>query len=87
LNKHKCLQQFFKFLLGEDEISRSLMERVPQPKTPRKLIPVMPEQDTRSLLDALKGKGFAGLQCRSSPRKAPVPCSMPPVVPSPPDRG
>jgi len=38
------------------------MERVPQPKTPRKLIPVMPEQDTRSLLDCLKGKGFAGLR-------------------------
>jgi site-specific recombinase XerD len=62
LNKHKCLQQFFKFLLGEEEITRSPMERVPQPKTPRKLIPVMAEQDTRSLLDSLKGKGFAGLR-------------------------
>jgi integrase/recombinase XerC len=62
LNKHKCLQQFFKFLVSEDEISRSPMERVPQPKTPRKLIPVIRDEDTRSLLDSLKGTGFAGLR-------------------------
>jgi hypothetical protein len=33
------LQQFFKRLVAEDEIGRSPMDRVPQPKTPQKLIP------------------------------------------------
>jgi integrase/recombinase XerC len=34
LNKHKALQQFFKWLVSEEEIERSPMERVRQPKTP-----------------------------------------------------
>ncbi|MFY1575771.1 tyrosine-type recombinase/integrase [Verrucosispora sp. WMMD703] len=38
------------------------MERVRQPKTPRKLIPVMRDEDTSKLLDACKGKGFANLR-------------------------
>ncbi|GGK85518.1 hypothetical protein [Streptomyces flaveus] len=43
LNKHKGLQQFFKWLmLDEDEIDRSPMERVRQPKMPQKLVPVIP---------------------------------------------
>jgi site-specific recombinase XerD len=37
LNKHKCLQQFFRFLAGEDEIGRSPMERVKQSQTPRQV--------------------------------------------------
>jgi hypothetical protein len=31
LNKHKGLQQFFKYLVDEDEMDRSPMERVKQP--------------------------------------------------------
>ncbi|MEV6695072.1 tyrosine-type recombinase/integrase [Micromonospora sp. NPDC051196] len=63
LNKHKGLQQFFKWLLVDEEvIDRSPMERVRQPKTPRKLIPVMRNEDTSKLLDACKGKGFANLR-------------------------
>jgi integrase/recombinase XerC len=31
LNKHKCLQQFFKWLVDEGELDRSPMQRVPQP--------------------------------------------------------
>ncbi|MER5219671.1 site-specific integrase [Streptomyces flaveus] len=43
LNKHKGLQQFFKWLmLDEGEIDRSPMERVRQPKMPQKLVPVIP---------------------------------------------
>ncbi|MEU2612406.1 tyrosine-type recombinase/integrase [Micromonospora sp. NPDC007271] len=63
LNKHKGLQQFFKWLLVDEQaIDRSPMEWVRQPKTPRKLIPVMRDEDTGKLLDACKGKGFANLR-------------------------
>ncbi|GAA3948425.1 tyrosine-type recombinase/integrase [Actinoplanes auranticolor] len=62
LNKHKCLQQFFKFLLVEEEIARSPMERVAQPKTVQKLVPVMRDEDTRKLLEVCKGTGFVQLR-------------------------
>jgi site-specific recombinase XerD len=62
LNKHKCLQQFFKFLLVEEEITRSPMERVAQPKTAQKLVPVMRDEDTRKLLEVCKGTGFVQLR-------------------------
>src|SRR3954451_23324495 len=42
LNKHKGLQQFFKWLRDDEEaITRSPLDRVRQPKTARKLIPVL----------------------------------------------
>jgi integrase len=59
LNKHKGLQQFFKWLMvDEEEIGRSPMERVRQPKTPTKLIPIIRDDDTRKLLELCKGRGF-----------------------------
>src|SRR5688572_2285485 len=62
LNKHKGLQQFFKWLLVDEQaIDRSPMERVRQPKTPTKLIPVMGADDTAKLLAVCRGKGFASL--------------------------
>ncbi len=69
LNKHKGLQQFFKWLmLDEEEIDRSPMERVRQPKTVKKLIPVIRDDDTRKVLAACKGKAF--LQLRDEPSSA-----------------
>jgi site-specific recombinase XerD len=63
LNKHKGLQQFFKWLLVDEEaISRSPMDRVRQPKTPTKLVPVMREAETSKVLEACRGKGFANLR-------------------------
>jgi len=63
LNKHKGLQQFFKWLmLEEEEIDRSPLERVRQPKTPQKLIPVIRDDDTKRLLEARRGKGFVQLR-------------------------
>jgi integrase/recombinase XerC len=60
LNKHKGLQQFFKWLVVDEQaIDRNPMDRVRQPKTPTKLVPVMREHDTAKVLDACKGKGFA----------------------------
>ena len=69
LNKHKGLQQFFRWLAeDEQEITRSPMERVRQPKTPTKLIPVIRDEDTKRLLEACKGKGFVQLRERMEHR-------------------
>jgi site-specific recombinase XerC len=63
VNKHKGLQQFFKWLLVDEQaIDRNPMDRVRQPKTPTKLVPVMRDADTTKVLEACKGKGFAGLR-------------------------
>ncbi|WP_199335788.1 tyrosine-type recombinase/integrase [Streptomyces sp. GMR22] len=63
LNKHKGLQQFFKWLiLDEEEIDRSPMERVRQPKTVKKLIPVIRDDDTKKVLATCKGKAFLQLR-------------------------
>ncbi|MFC7248191.1 tyrosine-type recombinase/integrase [Catellatospora aurea] len=63
LNKHKALQQFFKWLvIDEEEMDRSPMDRVGKPKTPEKLIPVLSDADTKKVLDLCKGKSFANLR-------------------------
>src|SRR2546430_4439990 len=63
LNKNKGLQQFFKWLLVDEQaIDRNRMDRVRQPKTPTKLVPVMRADDTAKVLDACRGKGFASLR-------------------------
>jgi site-specific recombinase XerD len=63
LNKHKGLQQFFKWLLVDEQaIDRNPMDRVRQPKTPTKLVPVMRQDDTAKVLEACKGTGFANLR-------------------------
>jgi len=63
LNKHKGLQQFFKWLLVDEQaVERNPMDRVRQPKTPTKLVPVMRADDTAKVLDACRGKGFASLR-------------------------
>nr|WP_232546761.1 phage integrase N-terminal SAM-like domain-containing protein [Streptomyces antimycoticus] len=47
LNKHKGLRRFFRWLTqDEEEIDRSPMERVRQPKTVKELIPVIRDDDT-----------------------------------------
>jgi site-specific recombinase XerC len=58
LNKHKGLQQFLKWLLVDEQaVDRNPMDRVRQPKTPTKLVPVMRADDTAKLLDECKGGG------------------------------
>lgn len=56
LEQHKSLQQFFKYLLEEEEIDRSPMERLKQPQTPQKLVSIMGDDDTKKLLDSTKGQ-------------------------------
>ncbi|EQD82639.1 site-specific recombinase XerD [Saccharopolyspora erythraea NRRL 2338] len=63
VNKHKALQQLFKWLmLDEEEIDRSPMERVRLPKAPTKLVPVLEEEATTRLLEVCKGKDFLSLR-------------------------
>jgi site-specific recombinase XerC len=63
LNKHKALQQFFKWLVTEEEIDRSPMDRVRQPKTPKHLIPVLRTEETKRVLDTCRGAAsFAELR-------------------------
>lgn len=63
LNKHKALQQFFKWLTVEEELlEASPMRRVRAPKTPKRLIPVMAADDTTRLLQVLKGRAFPQLR-------------------------
>src|SRR5256885_3278242 len=63
LNKHKGLQQFFRWLQGDEQaIERSPMERVRPPKTPTKLVPVLREGDTAKVLEACRGEGVVGLR-------------------------
>ncbi|MFC4464009.1 tyrosine-type recombinase/integrase [Streptomyces xiangluensis] len=63
LNKHKALQQFFKWLRDdEEEIDRSPMDRVKQPKTVKKLVPVIQDEDTARVLRTCKGRTFVQLR-------------------------
>ena len=63
VNKNEGLQQFFKWLLVDEQaIDRNPMERVRQPKTPTKLVPVIRDANTAKVLEACKGNGFVGLR-------------------------
>jgi site-specific recombinase XerD len=63
LNKHKGLQQFFRWLRDDEQaIDRNPMDRVRPPKTPTKLVPVMREDETAKVLEACRGKGFVSLR-------------------------
>ncbi len=63
LNKHKGLQQFFTWLmLDEQDIDRSPMERVKQSTTQKKIIPVICDEDTNKVLGTCKGKDFVQLR-------------------------
>lgn len=62
VNKHKALQQFFKWLVGEEEIQGSPMERVRQPKRPVKLILIIRDEETKLVLDTCKGADFVQLR-------------------------
>jgi site-specific recombinase XerD len=58
LNKYKGLQQFFRYLVDEEEMQRHPMRRIPQPNTPQKLIPVVSNDELTALLATCAGKSF-----------------------------
>ena len=62
LNKHKALQQFFRWLVEEGEIKETPMAHVRQPAVRQKVIPVTSDQDTRWLLQACAGSELPQLR-------------------------
>ena len=62
VNKHKSLQQFFRWLVEEDEMQCSPMSGVPLPDAGQKLIPLISDDETRQILDACKGSSFLQLR-------------------------
>jgi len=59
LNKYKGLQQFFKYLVDdEEEMDRSPLDKIRQPKQTRKPVPVLADGQLVSLLQAVEGKDF-----------------------------
>ncbi|MET3420863.1 site-specific recombinase XerD [Actinoplanes tereljensis] len=62
LNKHKGLQQFFKWLVAEEDLDRSPLDRVKQPKTEQRLIPILGDDDTAKVLGTCRGGDFLALR-------------------------
>lgn len=56
--KYRALQQFMKWLMDEEEIDRSPMERMKPPIVPEKPVPVLTETQLRTLLAGAKGNTF-----------------------------
>jgi integrase/recombinase XerC len=65
LNKHKGLQQFFKWLVEEEDLERSPLARVKQPKTAQTLIPILGDDDTAKILATCKDKDFLSIRDRA----------------------
>jgi site-specific recombinase XerD len=55
---HRRLQQLFRWLIDEDEITESPMRRLSAPRVPERPIPVIPDDDLHALLAACEGKTF-----------------------------
>ncbi|GIM92973.1 tyrosine-type recombinase/integrase [Paractinoplanes toevensis] len=62
LNKHKALQQFFRWLAEENEIERSPMHDLPQPRAAQKLVEVLSDAETKQILGACQGNSFIQLR-------------------------
>ncbi|GIF23423.1 tyrosine recombinase XerD [Paractinoplanes tereljensis] len=62
VNKYKSLQQFFRWLLQEEEIERSPIEGVPLPNVGQKLIPVISDAETQEILGVCRGNSFLQLR-------------------------
>ncbi|MCU1688046.1 MAG: integrase family protein [Amycolatopsis sp.] len=54
LNKYKCIQQLFKYLIDEDELERHPMAKLTQPNQPGKLIPIVRDDELAALLRHLQ---------------------------------
>lgn len=55
---YRALQQFFGWLIREEEIDRSPMERMRPPHVPEAPVPVLTEEQLRKLLASCEGKDF-----------------------------
>jgi site-specific recombinase XerD len=59
LTRYQDLQQWFRFLVLEEEIDSSPMEKMTPPAVPEVPVPVLSDEQVRAMLEACKGKGFA----------------------------
>ncbi|MGB7795070.1 MAG: tyrosine-type recombinase/integrase [Pseudonocardiaceae bacterium] len=59
---YRALQQWFKWMVSEDERDGSPMERTSPPFVPEKVVPVLSIEQMRSLLDSCAGRGFTQLR-------------------------
>jgi len=57
-NRYRSLQQFFRWLEDDGEITRSPMAKMRPPKVPEEPVPVVPEEDLRRILATCNSKGF-----------------------------
>jgi site-specific recombinase XerD len=57
-NRYRSLQQFFKWLVDEEELEVSPLAKVARPKVPEIPVPVVSDADLQTLLKSVAGKGF-----------------------------
>ena len=57
--RHQAISRYFAFLLEEEEITRSPMEKVRAPAVPEVPVPVLSDDDLRRLLATCDGKTYA----------------------------
>lgn len=57
--RHTGMSRFFSWLLEEEELTRSPMEKVRPPAVPERPVPIISDEDLRQLLKACQGKDFA----------------------------
>lgn len=58
-NHYRSLRTFFTWLVEEEELDRSPMERTRAPQVPEKQVPIVTLEQMRALLEVCKGKDFA----------------------------
>lgn len=63
--RYRSLQQFFRWLVDEEEIDVSPMLKMKQPRVPDKPVPVIDDLDITRLLEVCKGKSFADRRDRA----------------------
>lgn len=56
--RFRCLQQYFRWLASEDEITNNPMEGLTAPTVEDAPVPILSEDELRALLAATSGKGF-----------------------------
>lgn len=59
---YRALQQWFKWMVSEEEIDHSPMERTSPPFVPEKTVPVLSVDQLRALVDSCKGRDFIQLR-------------------------
>jgi site-specific recombinase XerD len=64
-NRHRALQQYFKWLRREDEVSANPMQNMEVPDVPEKMVPVLAEEQLKALLKTTDGNGFIDVRDRA----------------------